>query len=272
MNAMKKIALVLFSVIIFTSCEKEGQVTIKKSDIPLISKVLINGETYMEYTYNEANLVTEEKSKFHYTMHSYNDINLLLRSDFFWDMSLASSNGSVIEAAMNRKEWVNPFNTPLSFSHSLKYKSNGELLRKSFFSPSDSKSQYNEYTYENNRISRQTMYWHNAISCYIDYEYDKRGNLIKESKYHVSAGGSVELSTTTEYEFDDMHNPYLAFKCLLSPGRYTNPNNITKETYTLHFEVDKWIQKVQVTINTYEYNSKGYPTKVNGEVEYIYKQ
>ncbi|MGB3922692.1 MAG: hypothetical protein WBL00_02045, partial [Bacteroidales bacterium] len=93
--------------------------------------------------------------------------------------------------------------------------------------------------------------------------------------YHVSAGGSVELSTTTEYEFDDMHNPYLAFKCLLSPGRYTNPNNITKETYTLHFEVDKvdkWIQKVHVTINTYEYNSKGYPTKVNGEVEYIYKQ
>jgi len=60
---MKKIALVLFSVIIFTSCEKEGQVTIKNSDIPLISKVLINGKTYMEYTYNEANLVTEEKKQ-----------------------------------------------------------------------------------------------------------------------------------------------------------------------------------------------------------------
>ena len=51
----------------------------------------------------------------------------------------------------------------------------------------------------------------------------------------------------------------------------TSPNNITKETYTLHFDVDQFTQKVQVTNNTYEYNDKGYPVKVNGEVEYVYK-
>ncbi len=272
---MKKIALVLFSVIILSSCEKEGQLRVENNDIPLISKVLINGEPYTEYTYNEANLVTEEKSKFQYTRHTYNDINLLLRSDFYWDISLASSNSSVIEAAMNRKEWVNPFNTALSLSHSLEYKNNGELYRRSFIRPSNSNLEYYEFTYENNRISRQTLYWQNFMSFYIDYEYDANGNMIKESNYFVSSGGNGKLRTTTEYEFDNKHNPFLAFKRLLSPGKYTNPNNITKETYTVHSsQIDHWFSGPQVTIKTYEYkyNSHGYPTKVNGEVEYIYKQ
>ena len=268
---MKKIAWMFFCIIILSSCEKNKLLIVENTGIPLISKVLIDGASYYEYTYSDANLLTEEKSKFHYTKHNYNDNNLLSISEFYVDPAMFSSNYSVIQASMNRKEWVNPDNTALSFSHSLEYKNNGELLRKSFFRPSDSNAEYNKFTYKNNRISRQTMYWQNVMSRYIDYEYDKKGNLIKESKYNVSASGSVELLTTTEYEFDNMHNPYLAFKRLISPGKYTNPNNITKETYTIHFEVEQWIQKVQVTNNTYEYNSKGYPTKVNGNVEYIYK-
>jgi hypothetical protein len=115
------------------------------------------------------------------------------------------------------------------------------------------------------------MYWQNEMSFYIDYEYDEKGNLIKESKYHVPTSGISELWTTTEYEYDNMHNPFQAFKRLISPSKYTNPNNITKETYTIHFDVDQFTQKVQITNNTYEYNNKGYPTKVNGEAEYVYK-
>ena len=87
--------------------------------------------------------------------------------------------------------------------------------------------------------------------------------------YHRS--GIAELWTTTEYEYDSMHNPYQAFKPLMSPGKFTNPNNIIKETYTIHFEVDQWTQKVQVNNNSYEYNDKGYPIKVNGDAEYVYK-
>jgi hypothetical protein len=68
-----------------------------------------------------------------------------------------------------------------------------------------------------------------------------------------------------------MHNPFQAFKRLLAPGKFTSPNNITKETYTIHFDVDQWTQKVQITSNSYEYNHNGYPTKVNGEADYVYK-
>ena len=132
---MKKIALLFIFSLVFFSCEKEKQLIIENTDIPLISKVLIGGETYMEYSYNSANLVTEEKSKFHYTKHIYNDMNQLVKSDFYWDMSMASSNSSVLEAAMNRKEWVSPDNTPKSISHSLEYNSEEPINPKIIYPP-----------------------------------------------------------------------------------------------------------------------------------------
>lgn len=268
---MKKIAFVFFFSLLFISCEKDQQLIIENTDIPLISKVLIGGETYKEYSYNEANLVTEEKSKFHYSRHFYNNNNLLITSDFYWDISMASSDSRVIEAAMNRKEWVSPENTPKSISHTFKYDSKEQLIRKSFIRPSVNISSFIEFQYENNRIVRATGYYNNSISGYTDYLYDKNGNIIKQMKYFISSAGIAELSTTTEYEYDNMHNPYQSFRRLITPGIYTNPNNITQETYTLNFDVDPSIEKVQITKNTYEYNDKGYPLKVNSLTEYVYR-
>ena len=268
---MKKIASVFFISCIFLSCEKDKQLIIENTDIPLLSKVLTGGVTNMEYSYNGANLVTEEKSKFTYTKHSYNDNNLLTSSDFYMDPAMFSSDWSVVEASMNRKEWVNPDNTARSLTKGFEYDSNEQLTRITYSRPSVNNSEYSQYTLENDRISRQTMYWQNAISFYIDYIYDEKGNLIKESKYYVPSTGIAELWTTTEYMFDNMHNPFQAFKRLMTPSKFTNPNNITKETYTIYFEVDQWTQKVSITNNSYEYNDNGFPIKVNGEAEYVYK-
>ena len=267
---MKKIALISFVSIIFFSCEKDNadkQLIVENNDIPLISKVLVAGESCYEYTYNDANLLTEEKSKFHYTKHNYNDNNLLSSSDFYMDAAMFSS----ISPTTIRTIWVNPDNTEKSLTQTFEYNGNEQLARKTYTRPSVTNSEYSEFSFENDRICKQTMYWQNVMSFYIDYVYDEKENLIKESKYHVSSNGIAELWTTTEYEYDNMHNPFLAFKRLMSPSKYTNPNNITKETYTLHFEVDQFTQKVSVTNNTYEYNDKGYPVKVNGEAEYLYK-
>ena len=57
-------------------------------------------KSFTEFTYNEANLVTEEKSKFFYTKHNYNENNQLISSDSYWDLSMASSNSTVVEAGM----------------------------------------------------------------------------------------------------------------------------------------------------------------------------
>jgi hypothetical protein len=267
---MQKIALVLTLSLVFLSCEKNKQLIIENTGTPLISKVVTGGETYYEYSYNEANLLIEEKSKFHYTKHNYYDNNLLSSSDFYMDPALFSSDSHVVEASMNRKEWVSPDNTAKSLIQTYEYDGNGQLSRKTYIRPSVTDSEYSEFTFENDRISRQTMYWQNAMSFYVNYLYDEKGNLIKESKYYVPSTEIAELWTTTEYEYDNMYNPFQAFNRLMSPGKFTNLNNITKETYTIYFEVDQWTQKVQITTNTYEYNDNGYPIKVNGVTEYIY--
>jgi hypothetical protein len=268
---MKRILFMLLFSPMFFSCEKDKQLIVENTDIPLLSKVLVAGVSYYEYAYNDANLLSEEKSKFHYTKHNYNDKNLLTTSDFYVDPVMFSSDSRVVEASMNRKEWVSPDNTAKSLTQTFEYDDDGQLTRKTYSRPSVTDSEYSEFSFENDRISRQTMHWQNAISFYIDYLYDEKGNSIKESKYYVPSTGIPELWTTTEYEYDNLHNPFQAFKRLVSPGKYTNPNNITKETYTIHFEVDQWIQKVQVTNSIYEYNDMGYPIKVNGAAEYVYK-
>jgi len=268
---MKNVALSFLFLLILSSCEKDKLLIVENSDMPLLSRLLIGGEPYMEYSYNDANLVIEEKSKFHYTKHNYSDNNLLLSSEFYMDPAMFSSSSSVIEEAMKRKEWVNPDNTAKSLTQTFEYNENGQLARKIYTRPSVSNSEYSEFTIDNDRISRQSMYWQNASSGYIDFIYDEMGNLEKETKYLILSNGVAEIMTTTEYEYDNMRNPYIAFKRLMTPGKYTNPNNIVKTTYTLHFEVDAWIEKVQVSENKYEYNRLGYPVKVNDEVTYVYK-
>jgi len=268
---VKKYSLLLSLSLIFFSCEKDKLLNIENTDILLISEVLIGGEIYMEYSYNSVNLVAEEKSKFHYSEHFYNGINQLVRSDFYWDPSVASSNSAVLEAGMNRREWVSPENTPKSISHSLEYNSKRKLIRKKYILPSGESRDIVEFQYKNDRIVRASGNNNNPLSGYTDYEYDNNGNLTRQTKYIRSSAGIAELRTTTEYEYDNLHNPYQSFKRLMTPGIYTNPNNIIKETYTINFEVDPSIEKVQITENIYEYNDRGYPVKINGIIEYVYK-
>jgi len=112
-----------------------------------------------------------------------------------------------------------------------------------------------EYSFDGmNRVTRQTFYRDNERSGFIDYAYDDRGNLIKKLHYWILTTGITELQTTTEYEFDDKNNPSIVYSSLLLPGLYTNTNNITKETYTIPFELDPSFEKVQITENSYRYN------------------
>jgi hypothetical protein len=268
---MKKMWLLLLFTLLLVSCEKERQYIVENTDVPLLSKVLVAGVSSDIYTYNEANLINEEKSKYFYTKHNYNDRNLLTSSEFYLDPGMFSSSWTIAEASMNRKEWVNPDNSDKSLTVSYEYNDNEQLTRKVYTRPSVTNSEYSEFTYENGRISRQNMFWQNVLTYYVDYSYDDNGNVTKGSKYYVPATGIAELWTTNEYEYDNMHNPFRAFQRLMSPGKYTNPNNITKETYTLYFEVDQWTEKVSVINTVYEYNSDGYPIRVNGEADYQYK-
>ena len=91
---MKKIILLLILLPLVISCEKENLVVTENTHIPLIYKVISGDKTYAEYTYNDENLVMEEKSKFHYTKYNYNDKNELTSSEHYFDMAMASSDSN----------------------------------------------------------------------------------------------------------------------------------------------------------------------------------
>jgi len=270
-DIMKKLALLFIISLAFISCEKEQYLFSWNKDVPLLRKEVIDGESYMEYSYTAANLISEEKSRFFYTKHTYDDENRLIKSEFYMDPAMFSSSSFVIEEAMKRKEWVNAGNTSKNLTKTYEYKDNGQLYRINFIRPSVNDSEYSEYTWENDRISRQSMYRKRLLNGYIDFLYDDRGNLIKATKYYVPASGFPELSTTNEFEYDYMGNPFQSFNGIMTPGKYTNPNNIVKETYTIHFEVGQSVQKVTIRTNSYRYNKDGYPEKVNDEVKYVYE-
>ncbi|MFO7853086.1 MAG: hypothetical protein ACQERS_02060 [Bacteroidota bacterium] len=262
---MRKAVSIFIIALITFACEKDYTPFIENGGIPLLSKIMVDGELFYEYSYNEANLVTEEKHQHHYTRHYYNNSKQLVRSDYYVDPDMFSST----MPAMKREEWVNPWNTEKSLTTTFDYDSGGQLIRKTYDRPSVSHSEFSEYTWENNRISRRRLYWNNELSGYIEYEYDNNGNLVNEEKYMLGQDGNTTVWTSTEYEFDNMNNPYQSFEHLMSPGKYMNRNNILKEKYTVH--IDTGIDDVSVIEYSYEYDMKGYPVMVNGNIEYIYK-
>jgi hypothetical protein len=268
---LKKIYSCLLLVAIFLSCQKEEQVIIVNPGVSMLSSVLIDKQLFNEYKYSNVNLISEEKSKFDYTLHQYNDKNQLLSTDYYGNNDILSSDLLVYESALNRKEWVTPMNGTKGGTIKYDYNSNGELIKTTYSRPLNSSSEYSEFSYDaNNRISRQIMYWENVKTGYTDYSYDAKGNLIKEILNSVSSTGVAELSTTILYEFDNQKNPYESFSKSKIPGINTNSNNIVKETYTIHLGVNQGTEKIQVTETSYKYNGNGYPVSKNNNVEYIY--
>jgi hypothetical protein len=268
----------LLFVAIFFSCKKEDLSTGLSSGNSgntaalIISKVLIDNQCANEYMYNDSNLVTTVKSKFDFTIHHYNALGQLSSTDYYGNDDILSSDAQVVQAAMNSSVWVTPANGVNGGSLTYIYNNTGQLIKTTYSRPLLTNFEYSEFTYDaKNKISRQTMYWDNSATGYIDYSYDSKGNMIKEMLYNLPSSGTAELITTTQYEFDSKLNPYKSFSKTLSPGIDTNPNNILKETYTIHLSQNQGTDKAQITQTTYTYNTMGYPITKNGNISYIYK-
>lgn len=268
---LKQLLISLVFISGFVSCGKGDFRPVENAGIPLISKVLVDSEPFREYTYSEVNLVVEDKTKFSYTGHFYNSKNQLVQSDSYWDKSIFSSSSYVLENAMKRTEWVSPANTEKASYRTYQYNDYDQLSKITYNPVTMGAESYSTFEYDiDKRINKQLQFYENRLSSYFDYTYDNIGNLVKTWRYNIDDQGNAVLSTTTEYEFDDKHNPYRAFKRLCLPGINTNPNNIIKETYRIHFEVPSNIETTQIKTTTFEYNDQGYPVKVNGSMEYVY--
>ena len=269
---IKNIAYYLLLVMGFLSCKKEDSPSIvMNTNSNLISQVIVDKQTSFEYLYNSANWISEERSKFDLAIHRYNEKNQLISTDHYANYNVLSADVKISTAAMNQPGWVSPDYANKGGTINYEYNNNGQLVKATYSTLSGS-NQYSEFKYDaNSRIAVQTLFYDNKETGHIDYKYDVLGNLTDEMLYNMTSSGVSELSTTIQYTFDNKQNPYKSVSRLLTPGIYTNQNNITKETYTINSKDVQGSNNVQVTQNSYEYNSKGYPTSKNGNVQYIYK-
>lgn len=273
MMKVKNIFLIVLLVTVALSCKKEDAVMLPDVvKVPLLKGVKASGQPEFEYIYNNSRLVSDEKSKYSYTTHDYNEQNQLVTTDYFVNQTLLRSDQNVSDSVLNQLGLMNFVNTELGGTVRYEYNASGQLIKSIASRPSESTTEYSEFKYDDSkRIVRELLYWDSKVLGYIDYSYDNRGNLIRETLYSISSSGLAELNTTTQYEFDDKQNPFQSFKRLLSPGINTNPNNITKEIYTIHNGQDEATDFVQVTSITYAYSSQGYPVRRSGTIEYIYE-
>jgi hypothetical protein len=267
---MKKVWMLILINILFSSCEKDDDPIVERNSKGLLSKILISGQPYQEFTYTNSGLIYEEKSWAMYLKYTYNSDNLLLKSESYVDPSIYSSSMQVILEAQKRKEWANPNNVPKSVTNTYSYPKAEQFIER-YVDRANGTHDYGKYELnEKGLVSKHTFYDEDKPSGYVDYFYDEVGNLIREKHYFISADGKTKLSNETVYDFDNKKNPYFPFNKLIIPGRNTNRNNINKETYTLYGETPSVIEWLNITTHTYEYNDQGYPIKVDGETVYEY--
>lgn len=268
---MKKTWIVILIGILFSSCEKGDGSIFKRNSNGLLSRVLISGEPYQEFTYTNSGLIYEEKSWAMYLKYTYNSDNLLLKSESYVDPSIVSSSSQVIAEAQKRKEWANPNNVPKSVTNTYSYPKTGQYIERYVDRANGTQSFAKYELNEKGLVSKDIFYDDDKPTGYIDYLYDGQGNLTRKMHYFISADGKSNLSNETEYEYDNKRNPFFPFNKLIFPGLYTNLNNITKETYRLYGELPVGIERVQITTHTYEYNESGYPIKVDDIWVYEYE-
>jgi len=185
-------SVTIILIAVFCSCEKNNQ--IENADTELLIKVQSNGELFMEYSYNESNLVIEEKSKFHYTKHTYDKSNYLIESEFYMDPAMYSSSSSVLQEAMNRKEWASPDNTEKSLTQRFEYDEDGRLSKKFYIRPGSTNTEYLSFEYENDRIIKQSSYFNNVLRGFTNFYYDQNGNLVKQVSIAQSGKGQVTIN------------------------------------------------------------------------------
>lgn len=273
---IKIITVCLFFVTIFLSCKKEDLSDAAghssgNAFVPVLSKVMIDNQSAYEYLYNDAGLLWEKMSKLDFTMNQYNTAGQLISSKYYGNDDVLSSDASVSDKAMAATAWVTIASGKEGGTVAYEYNSNGQLIKTTTTRPSIAFSEYSLFTYDaNNRINKQTMYWENAATGYIEYVYDNKGNLTSETLYNLPASGTAELTTDTKYTYDSQANPFKVSNKLQVPGINTNVNNILKETYTIHISADKASDKVVVTENSYKYNALGYPVSQNDNITFVY--
>lgn len=270
-------ATIQWSVLLITiltliaSCSEDSVNDEFNSNIYSIRSVSVDGKTREKYLYNNAGKIREWQSFSFCYKFMYDDKSRVIKQEVAADPNLASSSYHPEKTELMTSE-----NSSFTGNYIYEFDNSGKLVsQKNYFK----KSSLFEYTsmssfeYEGNRIVRRNLHdSKDSITQFHTYEYDSKGNVTRDKYYSYLfiSGTEPELISEVSYKYDDKNNPFVIYKELGQPGFCTNPNNII-ETNSVLYEDVPGIPKYSTSKNTYEYNDKGFPVKVNGNVEYKYE-
>lgn len=261
---MKKITFFIVVVILcFSNCKKEG----KNEDLCYSSTLMsqINsGELAVHgLTYNINCLIYESTEPFTYRRFSYNDRNVLKKVEVaysFNPFSCVMIPGQSLES--------DPRKASVSEYSEFEYDDSLRLIKKSNYFINNGHSlltYWQTYDYKDRKIVKSSTFnTQGVLTEYHDYMTDENGNITRDDRYSNYSG--IKLESTVICEFDNKNNPYQVFACEGNPGRYTNRNNIIKETSVSYYGTNESRHTKEYA---YQYNSLDYPVRIN-ELDCIY--
>ncbi|MCD8540815.1 MAG: hypothetical protein LRY55_14360 [Leadbetterella sp.] len=258
---MRALLFLLFSFALF-SCS-DDLVSRSEPTGDKLAEVYFDKEKFYVYAYDSRGLLKAERSKWVYRSYSYDPQSRVVSEELYEDPGMYSSSSAIAEASMNRTEWVSPENTVKSATFQYHFDEGERLISSSDRVPDHG----SEFIYgSDGRIAERRMYSSGKLAGVREYHYDSNGNMIRDTHYSISANGTRQAGSVTEYEFDRGNNPYFHLSPVRIPGEYTNPNNITVKKYQAAG------YPLSETRYTYTYNPAGYPvSRDQGDFVTYYK-
>lgn len=270
---MRKACLLAIAVLalVLISCEKKQSETVYEDfqSSTLLRQVGETEEDMQILTYYNTGKIFEHLGRFSYRKFIYNSNQKLEKIEIALSnnpLSCAIIPGATFEDGGDpRKAEVGQF-------IELSYTSDGKIARKDHYYYHEDipiLMVYEIPEYDGNNIVASRIYNpQDQLTQYRTFQYDAKGNVSIEEYYYVAGQNEIIPQNRIEYEYDNKKNPFSVFAVEGSPGQSSNPNNIKKETITNFYEdVDE--EYVYTVVNTYEYNDKNYPIKVN-DITYTY--
>jgi YD repeat-containing protein len=258
---MRTISLLLFTIITiyFLSCQKELDIIDMAGNGDTDStnnKLLIKTVAY--YNLNNDSIVTN----YHYNAKG----NLIKQSN---------NDGSVtgeIDYQRDDKERiikiVNTASSGVSLVTEVYYsnETTGNVAYSVTYNTSDINKRIDStvYNYENNKLSKTTLYtpWADTMSAsyYYNLNYDVKGNVIQVRGFSINSDGTSSFNIGYDYLCDSYLNPFYSHDDIRNIYNWGNgsPNNITKlvHHYNTTSSNDDYVN------SEYQYDEKGRPVKV----------
>ena len=144
-----------------------------------------------------------------------------------------------------------------SYSETI-YNSDSTIRERKFFNiTQDGKTDQGsvaKYEYDSQKriIRRNVSRTDNPLVAYTLYEYDSRGNVVKESYYPGST-----LNYVNTYEYDKAPNPYRSIRTDAEIGWFMSTNNIVRQKTVNYASATNSDEQWK-----YEYRPDGYPARI----------